>query len=248
MGLDVGGNIITQASSVLTMNTGANLLLRSTGGVVRPSQPLFTAIGGTTAAWVYWTTEQIYNKVTFTNVTTNVGSCYSAATSRFTAPVAGSYFFQYSIYLLKDVASDGTYFHPLYYVNGFCGDRHCRSLAVATTVYVADGLPMQTYVDGQAFQIYQLAAGDYAEAYIYSNGGWNGSIGNRRYPPQERFYRLSIGVRHMVDLTITITDDEMKALEYVAVDPLEWITNFTKVLRRCRHARGLRNRSHADDG
>jgi hypothetical protein len=192
MGLDVGGNIITQASSVLTMNTGANLLLRSTGGVVRPSQPLFTAIGGTTAAWVYWTTEQIYNKVTFTNVTTNVGSCYSAATSRFTAPVAGSYFFQYSIYLLKDVASDGTYFHPLYYVNGSAatGTAGPSSGNYRLRGY---GLPMQTYVDGQAFQIYQLAAGDYVEAYIYSNGGWNGSIGNRRYPPQERFTGFLLG-------------------------------------------------------
>ena len=32
----------------------------------------------------------------------------------------------------------------------------------------------------------------------------------------------------MVDLTITITDEEMKALAYVAVDPVEWVTNFTK--------------------
>lgn len=32
----------------------------------------------------------------------------------------------------------------------------------------------------------------------------------------------------MVDITITITDDEMRALEYAAVDPVEWITNFTK--------------------
>jgi hypothetical protein len=33
----------------------------------------------------------------------------------------------------------------------------------------------------------------------------------------------------MVDITITITDDEMRALAYAAVDPVEWITNFTKV-------------------
>lgn len=33
----------------------------------------------------------------------------------------------------------------------------------------------------------------------------------------------------MAEITITITDAEMKALEYVAVDPVEWITNFTKV-------------------
>jgi hypothetical protein len=32
----------------------------------------------------------------------------------------------------------------------------------------------------------------------------------------------------MVDITITITDAEMKALAYVAVDPQEWVENFTK--------------------
>lgn len=33
---------------------------------------------------------------------------------------------------------------------------------------------------------------------------------------------------NMPDITITITDDEMRALAYVAADPVEWITNFTK--------------------
>jgi hypothetical protein len=32
----------------------------------------------------------------------------------------------------------------------------------------------------------------------------------------------------MVDITITLTADEMKALAYVAVDPVEWITNLVK--------------------
>ena len=32
----------------------------------------------------------------------------------------------------------------------------------------------------------------------------------------------------MPDITITLTDEEMKALECVAVDPAEWVTNFTK--------------------
>ena len=32
----------------------------------------------------------------------------------------------------------------------------------------------------------------------------------------------------MPDLTITLTDDEMRALAYVAVDPVEWVTNFAK--------------------
>jgi len=32
----------------------------------------------------------------------------------------------------------------------------------------------------------------------------------------------------MPDITITLTDEEMKALEWVAVDPVEWVSNFTK--------------------
>lgn len=32
----------------------------------------------------------------------------------------------------------------------------------------------------------------------------------------------------MVDLTITLTDEEYKALAYVAVDPVEWVTNVAK--------------------
>jgi len=32
----------------------------------------------------------------------------------------------------------------------------------------------------------------------------------------------------MPDLTITLTNDEMRALAYVAVDPAEWVTNFAK--------------------
>ena len=32
----------------------------------------------------------------------------------------------------------------------------------------------------------------------------------------------------MVDVTVTITDDEMRALAYVAVDPVDWITNLVK--------------------
>jgi hypothetical protein len=38
----------------------------------------------------------------------------------------------------------------------------------------------------------------------------------------------------MPTITIILTDAEMKALEYVAVDPVEWVTNFTK--NRCEAA------------
>ena len=51
MGLDIGGNLITQASSVLTINTGASMRMLSAGGVVRPSQTQFIAWGA--GDWLY---------------------------------------------------------------------------------------------------------------------------------------------------------------------------------------------------
>ena len=43
MGIDIGGNTITQASSVLTVDTGVPMRLLSTGPVVRPNQSQFIA-------------------------------------------------------------------------------------------------------------------------------------------------------------------------------------------------------------
>lgn len=194
MGLDIGGNQITQASSVLTVNTGASMKILSAGGVVRPQQIQFTAVGNPALGWVYLAPpESSWNKMPFTTATINVNGCYNTSLSRFTAPVSGWYFFQAGNgHLLKDLVSDGYYFHPMFWVNG------SASGGVVNTAYGnyrlrGYGQNIATYNIGHITQLYALNAGDYVEYYLYSNGGWNGANGNRYYVPYGRFTGLLLG-------------------------------------------------------
>jgi C1q domain len=63
----------------------------STGRMTNPVQPCFFVMneGGSVIVAT--------NKATFNVVTTNIGSCWSAANNRFTAPVTGIYEFSHSI-------------------------------------------------------------------------------------------------------------------------------------------------------
>lgn len=186
MGLDVGGTQITQASSVLTINTGASMTMRSTGPVLRPQQTQFIAIG--TGEWVYI---EGWYKMPFQTAPVNVNSCYSTANARFTAPVNGWYFFEAHSYLLKDNANNGYYFHPVFAVNG--------GISTATVSGSPNyrlrgyGEPIATYCSGGIYQTYALVAGDYVEHHIYASGGWNGSTGNRYYGSHNRFTGFLLG-------------------------------------------------------
>ena len=46
----------------------------------------------------------------------------------------------------------------------------------------------------------------------------------------------------MPDITVTITDEEMKALAYVAVDPVEWVTNLVKARAATRRMKSMKRR------
>tara|TARA_Y100000289_G_scaffold64959_1_gene77680 strand:- start:58 stop:549 length:492 start_codon:yes stop_codon:yes gene_type:complete len=72
------------------------LTIDSTGRVLTPARPMFyaTMSAGTAAN----------NVVKFDIIEVNVGSCYSAATGRFTSSVTGHYFFSFNV--LSD--NDGT--------------------------------------------------------------------------------------------------------------------------------------------
>ena len=61
----------------------------ATGAVTMPNQPAFYAYEGASQD-----SDTIYT-VQFTTAATNVGSHYNTSTYRFTAPVAGTYFFSY---------------------------------------------------------------------------------------------------------------------------------------------------------
>lgn len=191
MGLDIGGHTITQASSILTINTGVTASqILSAGGVTRPVQPLFSATGS--AAWVYWSTENQWNKPTLPTAIVNYNSCYSTTLYRFTAPVAGRYFFQSSLHLLKDLANNGYYFHPTFAVNGSLYIRNVNTSYVNYRLR-GHGQPIAMYCWGQQAAAYDLLAGDYVEPMYYSTGGWNGTNGNRYYPGYSRFTGFLMG-------------------------------------------------------
>ena len=89
-------------ASTLKVNTIAHsggtdaLTIDSTGRVLTPARPMFYAtMSQTTAA---------NNVVKFDIVEVNVGTCYSIATGRFTAPITGYYWFAYNV--MSD--NDGT--------------------------------------------------------------------------------------------------------------------------------------------
>ena len=63
----------------------------STGRVLTPARPAFQARGANEA---YVTT----NPVPFPTAEVNVGSCYNTSTYKFTAPIAGVYYFYASVY------------------------------------------------------------------------------------------------------------------------------------------------------
>jgi C1q domain len=188
MGLDVGGNLITQAGSVLTVNTGVSMTMNSAGGVLRPNQIQFQAVGNPGGTWTNFT-QGAWNVIPFSTVITNVNSCYNPATSRFTAPVNGEYFFQACCgHLLKDGASDSYYWHPVFAVNGALGGRAVNTAYPYYRIR-GYGCPIAAYFDSHITQVYDLLAGDYVEHQVYSNG----SPTNRYYTPYTRFTGFLLG-------------------------------------------------------
>ena len=186
MGIEIGPNKITQASSVLTIDTGVPMRVLAAGPVVRPNQALFVArnTGGT------WTNlANGWNIITTFNLPIrNQAGCFSG--SRFTAPVAGMYFFQVTgAHLLKDGASVGYYWHPLFAVNGNFAGGVVNNSGVASYRIRGHGVSIASYDDGSITQIYKLAAGDYVEFCMYSNG----SPLNRYYAPYQQFTGFLLG-------------------------------------------------------
>jgi len=104
-----------QYTSILqpnTTNNGFNALVRfgPSGQVLTPNQPRFFAKCNTSS---YSTTSPIQ----FTSVDVNIGSGYDSSTYRFTAPIAGTYYFVSTTYVnAGNTANDGGY--PRFRVNG----------------------------------------------------------------------------------------------------------------------------------
>jgi hypothetical protein len=91
----------------------------------------------------------------------NRNSNYNTSTTRFTAPVAGPYWFAFTTYLYTS-----NYVHPIFSVNGTLTSNF------SYTQYRIRGYGMVANYqqDAQIEEVISLNAGDYVEVYWYSGG------------------------------------------------------------------------------
>lgn len=127
------------------------------GRVTAPYQPMFSAFATNGTGLTTDTTRRI---MPFQTEATDVGGNYDTTTSRFTAPVAGTYFFQFFCLQLNNTAT-----HFYFYKNGAqlvpaTGDSRAITASLNEGNVAGTGL-------------FTLAAGDYVQIYYNSDSGGN---------------------------------------------------------------------------
>lgn len=80
-----------QVETISHTNNTTGMTIDSSGRILTPTRPCFQARGANEA---YVTT----NPVPFPTAEVNIGSCYNASTYKFTAPIAGIYYFYAYVY------------------------------------------------------------------------------------------------------------------------------------------------------
>ena len=154
-GLDFRGRIAydSNVNSLYLCSSGATrVTVDSAGRMIVPNQPMFSGIRNTTP-----TTLSQGNTVLHNVTITDVGSCYSAATGRFTCPVAGRY---------------------LVTINGHAENAQPSSHQIrknGTMVsYEYGSVPSGSYIAISRTTIVTCAANDYLDHYISGGTFWCG--------------------------------------------------------------------------
>jgi hypothetical protein len=170
MAFDINGALIETSNSALkiTANGITGLNINAGNFPVLGSRPYFVAQGNQ-AAWTNLTAAN-WNTLIFNTTLVNNGGDYNTSNGRFTAPVTGVYYFEASLYHLKNTDTSNTgYTHPLFLIN----DSFTVRQASASTPY---RLRSRTNVSGgystdtQINDIFRLTAGDYVVYYVFSSG------------------------------------------------------------------------------
>ncbi len=163
----------TYAPSGNSLGVSGNLAI--TGNVKINTQPAFNA-AGTTGNWIYrssfgsagWV--EIGSPMAWTVSQQGAGSYgFNTSTGRYTAPIAGKYYFYASTYYRNDTNSTANYIHYLFGVNG------SSSWNVGSTPYnIYSHGEAQYYSDGISVSaIINLGVGDYVSIRPY----WAGDSG-----------------------------------------------------------------------
>lgn len=171
----IGSSTLTSTTYTPSGNSlGVSGNLAVTGNVKINSQPAFNASG--TTGWLYspsfggpgWC--EIGSAMAWTVSQQGAGSYgFNTSTGRYTAPIAGKYYFYASTYYRNDNNSTANYIHFLLSANGN------QSWNVGNTPYnIYSHGELQYYSDGISVSgIINLAAGDYVSLRPY----WAGTNG-----------------------------------------------------------------------
>jgi len=150
-----------------TNNTTAQTI-DSTGRILTPARPCFSAYRNTTSGTYYDSGDLVFDATTV-----NVGSCYDTSNGRFTAPITGAYSLSCVIGVIYDDSS-GTQFGANDWVqlqlkiNGSSGILNPKQyLRVNATFETGFSIS----------HVFQLTAGDYVIAHIRANDTDSGNGG-----------------------------------------------------------------------
>lgn len=122
--------------------------------------PAFVAGSATDPGWVLYSASPAKINDYCTTTVYNRGNHYNTSTTRFTAPVAGPYWFCYSSYIYS-----ANYVHPGFGINGAATSGYAFQYRIR-----GHGMVVNYQQDSQIEEVLKLNAGDYVEVFWYPSG------------------------------------------------------------------------------
>jgi hypothetical protein len=180
-GIDVYGNTSTPSLRILDNGAAAvRIQIDGSGRVTMPYQPMFEAALSASPHWQVAT-----GVVPFNNILQNTGNHFNTSTYKFTAPVAGLYYFGFQGYFGL-TAGHCRVIHLYWQVND-SNSRHCPQCGGTT----GTGPGYEYHPTLTASQVFKLSANDTVRMYV--NGIDFPGGGTPKFYSDTRFYGYLIG-------------------------------------------------------